>query len=189
GQVLLRALRTRNVFSASSVDQIPKQLASGLMFGTFTTVAVPDIDRTDFLLILGANPMESNGSLWTVPEFPNRLRALRARGGRCVVVDPRRTRTAEAAGEHVFIRPGTDAQFLMAIVHTLFRENLVRLGALAEHVTGVDAVKAAAEPFSPDAVAPVCGVSAETIVRLAREVAAAERAAVYARIGTCTQEF
>lgn len=189
GQALLRALRTANIYSASTVDQMPKQLASGFMFGTFLSVAVPDIDRTDYLMILGANPFESNGSLWTVPDFPGRLRALRQRGGRCVVVDPRRTRTASAADEHVFIRPGTDAQLLMAIVHILFAEGLVRPGRLADHITGLQEVETAASEFPPDAVASICGVPADTIRRLARELAAAERAAVYGRIGTCTQEF
>ena len=189
GQALLRTLRTKNIFTASTVDQIPKQLASGLMFGTFTSVAVPDIDRCDYLLMLGANPLDSNGSLWTVPDFPGRLRAMQQRGGRCVVVDPRRTRTAEAADQHLFIRPGTDAYVLMALVHVLFAENLVRLGTLAEHTLGVAEVEAAAWPFSPEAVAPLCGVAADVIRGLARELAAAPRAAVYGRIGTCTQEF
>jgi anaerobic selenocysteine-containing dehydrogenase len=187
--VLLRTLRTKNIYSASTVDQMPKQLAAGLMFGGFLTIAVPDIDRCDYLLMLGANPMDSNGSLWTIPDFPARLRELRARGGRCVVVDPRRTRTAEAAGEHVFIRPGTDAFLLLAIVHTLFDEGLVELGRLAEHTTGVDDVRRIALPFSAAAVAPLCGIEASTIRELARDLAAAGRAAVYGRIGTCTQEF
>ncbi len=189
GQVLMRALRTTNVFTASTVDQIPKQLASGLMFGTFTSVAVPDIDRCDFLLILGANPFDSNGSLWTVPDFPGRLRALQARGGRCVVIDPRRSRTAEAADRHLFIRPGTDAHLLMAIVHTLFADGLVKLGHLAEHTNGVSEVSAAAAAFTPEAVAPACGIPAAAIRQLAHDLATANRAAVYGRIGTCTQEF
>lgn len=189
GQVLLRALRTKNIYSASTVDQIPKQLASGLMFGTFTTVAVPDIDHTDLLLMLGANPFDSNGSLWTVPDFPGRLRALQKRGGQCVVVDPRRTRTADAADQHICIRPGTDAHFLMAIVHTLFAEGLVNPGKLADHVDGIAAVKEVAADFAPEKVAPVCHVSAAVLRDLARRLAAAERAVVYGRIGTCTQEF
>ena len=189
GQALLRTLRTKNVFSASTVDQIPKQLAAGLMFGTFLSVAVPDIERCDFLLVLGANPLDSNGSLWTVPDFPGRLRALQHRGGRCLVVDPRRSRTAAAADQHVFIVPGTDAYLLMGIVHTLFDESLVNLDRLAPHANGVAAVEAAAKPFSPAAVAPVCGVPADTIRQLARDLARAPRAAVYGRIGTCTQTF
>lgn len=189
GQVLLRALRTRNIFSASTVDQIPKQLAAGLMFGSFLSIAVPDIDRTDYLLVLGANPFESNGSLWTVPDFPARLRALRERGGRCVVVDPRRTRTAMAADEHVFLRPASDVHFLAAIIHVLQEEGLIDLGHVAPYCSGFDALDGLFDEFAPEAVSAACGVPAASIRRIARELAGAERAAVYARIGTCTQAF
>ena len=189
GQVLLRALKTRNVFSASTVDQMPKQVAAGLMFGTLLSIPVPDLDRTDYLLMLGANPLESNGSLMTAPDVPGRLRAIRARGGQVVVIDPRRTRTATAASAHHFIRPGTDAYFLFAIVHTLFAEQLLRLGRLSAHTAGVEQVEQMAQPFSPEAVAARCGIPAAVTRRIARELGSAERAAVYARIGTCTQEF
>ena len=190
GRVLLKALSTRNVYSASSVDQMPKQLAAALMFGTGTTVPVPDVDRTGHLLMLGANPLASNGSLMTAPDMRGRLRALRARGGKLVVIDPRRTRTAEAADEHHFIRPGTDALLLFALVHVLCEENLADPGEkLAALTEGLDEVREAAEPFTPEAVAPQCGIAATEIRRLARELAAAPTAAVYGRIGTCTQEF
>jgi anaerobic selenocysteine-containing dehydrogenase len=189
GQVLLRALRTRNFFSASTVDQMPKHVSAGLMFGTLLSIPVPDVDHTDYLLILGANPLVSNGSLMTAPDLPRRLRAIRQRGGKIVVIDPRRTRTAVEANEHHFIRPGMDAYLLFAIVHTLFAERLVRLGRLEPHVAGVEQVRTLAEAFPPEAVAARCGVGADVIRRLAREVAGAARAAVYARIGTCTQEF
>src|SRR6266487_6147989 len=187
---LLRALGTRNVFSASTVDQRPKEISSALMFGTMVTHAVPDLDRTSYLLLLGANPFESNGSLATAPDWPGRLRGIRGRGGRVVVVDPKRTRTAEHASEHVPIRPGTDAQFLMATVHTLFAEGLVDLGdGVRDLVAGVDVVEGLARDFAPEAVAPLCGIDAATIRRLARALAAAPGAAVYGRTGTCTQEF
>jgi anaerobic selenocysteine-containing dehydrogenase len=189
GQVFLRALGSPNVFSASTVDQMPKQVASGLVFGTALSIPVPDLDRTDYLLMLGANPAVSNGSLMTAPDVPGRLRAIRERGGRVVVVDPRRTRTAELASEHLYIRPGTDACLLFAMVHTLFAEDLVRLGALAEHTASVERVRELAADFAPEVVAGRCGVDAGTIRRLARDLARAERAAVYARIGTTTQEF
>jgi anaerobic selenocysteine-containing dehydrogenase len=190
GKVLLRALSSRNVYSASSVDQIPKQLASALMFGTGTTVPVPDVDRTDHLMILGANPLASNGSLMTAPDMRGRLRALRARGGKLVVIDPRRTRTAEAADEHHFIRPGTDALLLFAIVNVLFADGVADPGErLASLCAGADQVKQLAEPFTPEAVAGTCGIDSAEIRRLARELAAAPTAAVYGRIGTCTQEF
>ncbi|RDI61721.1 molybdopterin-dependent oxidoreductase [Nocardia pseudobrasiliensis] len=184
--VLIRALSTRNLYSASTADQMPKQVASGLMFGDPLTVAVPDLNRTDYLLMLGANPLESNGSLCTAPDFPGRLKALRKRGGRFVVVDPRRTRTAKLADEHLFIRPGSDAYLLFGIVHTLFAEGLT---AVAVEASGIEEVRAAAAAFPPEAVAERTGIAAETVVRLARELAAAPTAAVYARIGTCTAEF
>ncbi|HWZ44695.1 MAG TPA: molybdopterin-dependent oxidoreductase [Candidatus Saccharimonadales bacterium] len=184
-----RALRTRNIFSASTLDQIPKHLSSGLMFGEWMTIAVPDIERTDFLLILGANPMVSNGSLWTVPNFRDKAKALRARGGKLVVVDPRRTDTAKAADEHIFIRPGADVFFLLGMTHTLFEEKLVKLGRLAEHVTGVESVEAAVAGFSAEKMSARCGIPAATIRGLARRLAATPRALVYGRIGTCTQEY
>jgi anaerobic selenocysteine-containing dehydrogenase len=186
---LARALGTRNVFSASTLDQMPKQLASGLMFGHWLSVALPDISRTDHLLVLGANPLVSNGSMWTVPDFRGKAKALQARGGKLVVIDPRRTETAAIADAHHFIRPNADVFLLAAMVHTLFAEGLVTLGTVAEWVTGVDAVREAVAPFTPEGVAPRCGIAADTIRSLTRELAAAPRAAVYARIGTCTQEY
>jgi anaerobic selenocysteine-containing dehydrogenase len=186
GPVWLRALGSRNVYSASTVDQMPKQVSAGLMFGTLLSVPVPDLDRTDHLLVLGANPLVSNGSLMTSPDSRGRLRGIRERGGKIVVVDPRRSRTAENADEHHFIRPGADAHLLAAIVCTLFEEGLTSPG---EHLNGLAEVERIVRDFTPEAVAPVCGIAAGEIRRMARELAAAERAAVYARIGTCTQEF
>ncbi len=190
GPVLLRALGTRSRFSASTVDQFPKQMASALMFGTGTTVPVPDVDRTDHLLILGANPLASNGSLMTAPDMRGRLKKLTARGGKLVVIDPRRSRTAQAADEHHFIRPGTDAQLLFALVHVLFDEGLISpQPEIAQITAGIETVELLAEPFTPEAAATATGIDAEEIRRMARELAAAPRAAVYGRIGTCTQEF
>ena len=186
---LIRALGSRNVFSASTLDQMPKQLSSGLMFGHWLSIAVPDIERCDHLLMLGANPLASNGSLWTVPDFRGKARAMQARGGRLVVVDPRRTETAAMADEHLFIRPGGDVFFLLGMVQVLFDERLVRLGRLSEHVAGVDALQQAVAPFTPQAVATRCGVPAQTIRAQARALAGARRAAVYGRVGTCTQEY
>jgi anaerobic selenocysteine-containing dehydrogenase len=188
-RVLLQSVRTSNVYTASTVDQMPKQVSAGLMFGTALSVPVPDVDRTDYLLMLGANPYASNGSLMTAPDMPGRLQALRARGGKLVVVDPRRTKTADEADEHVFIRPGTDALFLFAIVHTLFADDLVDLGAVAPYVAGLETIAALAQEFSPEAVAPACGIDSATTRRIAHELATAPAAAVYGRIGTCTQEF
>ena len=188
-RVLLQAARTQNVYSASTVDQMPKQVSAGLMFGAALSIPVPDVDRTDYLLMLGANPFASNGSLMTAPDIPGRLRALRARGGRLVVIDPRRSKTAEEADEHCFIRPATDAHFLAALVQVLFADDLIDLGSVAAWVAGVDEVRAAIQPFTPEIVAPICGIDAATIRRIAHELANAKSAAVYGRIGTCTQEY
>ena len=187
--VLLRALGSRNVYSASTVDQMPKQVSVGLMFGTMLSVPIPDVDRTDHLLVLGANPLVSNGSLLTAPDMRGRLRALRERGGKLVVVDPVHTRTAQIADEHHFVRPGADALLLFAMVNVLATEGRVDLGRLADHTAGVDVVTALAADFTPEAVASACGIPADTIRRMARELADAERAAVYGRVGSCTQEF
>ncbi|MFF5083563.1 molybdopterin-dependent oxidoreductase [Actinoplanes sp. NPDC000266] len=183
---LVKALGSKNTFSASTVDQMPKHVSCGYLYGNPLAIPVPDIDRTDLLLILGANPWESNGSLATAADFPGRLRAIQQRGGRFIVVDPRRTRTAENADEHLFVRPGTDAFLLFGIVHTLFAEELTDVGP---HISGVEGVRLLARDFPPEAVAAACGVPADRIVRLARELAAAPSAAVYGRIGTCTVEF
>ncbi len=186
---LARALGTRNMFSASSVDQVPKMLSVGLMFGTWLSVPVPDIERSDFLLIIGANPMVSNGSLWTVPDFRGKAKALRQRGGKIVVIDPRRTETAAVADAHHFIRPGADVFFLLGMVHALFDEQLVRMGRLEPHVAGLEQLRAAVAPYAPERVAARCAVEAGVIRELARALAGAGRGAVYGRIGTCTQQF
>ena len=189
GPAFAKALGSKNIYSASTVDQMPKQVSAGLMFGAGLSVPVPDVDRTDHLLILGANPLVSNGSLLTAPDMRGRIRAIRERGGKVVVVDPRRSRTAREASEHHFIRPGTDAHLLFAIAGVLVDEGLADPGAAAEHASGAERIAELAEPFTPEAVAPLCGIEADQIRRLARELAGAERAAVYARIGTTTQRF
>jgi anaerobic selenocysteine-containing dehydrogenase len=189
--LIIRGLGTRQVFSASTLDQMPKHVALGLMFGSPVAFTVPDLDRTDYLVIIGANPLVSNGSLATAADFPGKLRALRKRGGRLTVIDPARTRTAETADRHIAPRPGTDGALLFAVVHVLFEECLVaaELGGIAEHVNGLDDVRGLAAGFSPEAVSDHCGVPADDIRTLARELASAPTAAVYGRIGTSTVEF
>ncbi len=159
------------------------------MFGGILSVPIPDVDRTDHLWILGANPLESNGSLMTAPDMKGRLRKIRERGGKIVVFDPRRTRTADVADEHHFIRPGRDAFFLLGVIHTLLTEERAAPGRLAEHCNGLDELGPLVRDFAPEAVAQACGIQADEIRRLARELASAKTGAVYARIGTCTQEF
>ncbi|MET7285675.1 molybdopterin oxidoreductase family protein [Streptomyces sp. NPDC005573] len=184
--LLVGALGTRSLFTASTVDQMPKHVSSGLLFGDANAIPVPDLDHTGHLLLIGANPLESNGSLCTAPDFPGKLKALRARGGTLTVVDPRRTRTARLADRHIAIRPGTDALLLAAIATVLFEEKLADLGDLAPHVEGLGELQDALADFTPEAVAEACDVDADLIRTLARELAAAPTAAVYARIGSCT---
>jgi len=184
---LLRALRTRNKYSATSVDQLPHMLAAHLMFGHQLLVPVPDIDRTGYLLALGANPLASNGSMMTAPDVRGRLRVIQQRGGRVVVVDPRRTETARIADEHLFIRPGTDALFLFAVLHELLqRPRLERLAAFTE---GLETVRELAREFTPERAAGPTGIAAESIRRIAREFAEAPTAVCYGRVGTSTQAF
>jgi anaerobic selenocysteine-containing dehydrogenase len=189
GLPLIRALRTHNRYSATSVDQLPHHLAATTMFGHMLILPVPDIDRTRFFLALGANPLASNGSMMTAPGMPLRLKALKARGGRLVVVDPRRTETAEVADTHLFIRPGTDALLLAAMVRTILEEKLERPGRLADLLEGLEQVRAAVAPFAPERVAPPTGISAERIRALARDFAAAESAVAYGRVGLSTQAY
>ncbi|OUD00755.1 molybdopterin oxidoreductase family protein [Streptomyces swartbergensis] len=181
--VLLAGLGTRSIFTASTVDQMPKHVSSGLLYGDANAIPVPDLDHTDHLLLIGANPLESNGSLCTAPDFPGKLKALKARGGTLVVIDPRRTRTAKLADRHIAVRPGTDALLLAAMAQVLFAEGLTEP---TPHVQGVEEVADALREFTPEAVAAACDVEADVIRTLARELAAAPTAAVYGRIGSCT---
>ncbi|MFF4253318.1 molybdopterin oxidoreductase family protein [Streptomyces sp. NPDC001663] len=187
--VLLAGLGTRSIFTASTVDQMPKHVSSGLLYGDANAIPVPDLDHTDHLLLIGANPLESNGSLCTAADFPGKLKALKARGGHLTVIDPRRTRTAKLADRHLAIRPGTDALLLAAMAYTLFEEDLVETGELTPHLQGLDELRAAVRDFTPEAVAGACDVDAGTIRTLARELAAAPTAAVYGRIGSCTVPY
>ena len=183
----LGLLKTRNRFSATSVDQLPHHLVSDWMYGHGLLLPIPDIDHTDFMLILGGNPLASNGSIMTVPDVEKRLKAIRARGGRVVVVDPRRTETAAIADQHLFVRPGEDAALLLGVLNTLFEENLGRATHLP--VIGVDQVREAIKSFSAESMAPRCGIPAGRIRQLARDFAAAERAVCYGRMGVSTQAF
>jgi len=183
------AMMTPNIYSAGSVDQIPKQFVCGLMYGTWLSIPVPDIDRCDYLLMLGANPIVSNGSLWMVPNFRGRLNRMQQRGGRLIVVDPRRTETAEAADAHHFIRPGSDALFLMAILNVLFTEGWARLGAIDPYLSDFDKIAPLTRTFTPEVVAKRCAIPSDTIRSIARDLAQTKRAALYGRMGTTTQKF
>ena len=189
GIVFTRALNIRNKFSATSLDQLPQMLAAYSMLGHQLLLPIPDLDRTQLAIIIGANPAVSNGSLMTAPGVKSRLRKIRKRGGRVVVIDPRRTETAQLADEHHFIRPGTDALWLFALARTLFEEVGPRLGRLGPITKNLNRARALAQPFTPEAVAEATGVAAEVTRQLARELAETPKAILYGRLGVCTQAF
>lgn len=186
---LFKHLKTRNRFSATSVDQLPHQLVCHWLYGHQVQVPVPDIDHTQWLLVIGGNPMASNGSLWTVPGFRHRAKDLQARGGKLVVIDPRRTETAEIADEHHFIRPGTDAAFLLSMLQVIVSEGLVNTGHLGESLTDFTEAMALVAPCTPEWAERACGVKATEIRRLARTLASTPQAAVYGRMGVSVQAF
>mgnify|MGYP003411828409 FL=1 len=183
----LGLLKTRSRFSATSVDQLPHHLVSMQMYGHGLLLPVPDIDATDFMLVLGGNPLASNGSMMSVPDVEKRLKAIKARGGKLVVVDPRRSETAAIADQHLFIRPGQDAALLIGILNTLFEENLGRASHLP--VSGVEEVRAALSGFSVAAMSERSGIAEAVIRQLARDFAAADKAVCYGRMGVSTQVF
>jgi anaerobic selenocysteine-containing dehydrogenase len=185
----IRSLHTRNRFSATSVDQLAHHFSSYLMFGHQLLVPVPDLDRTKFFLILGANPAVSNGSMMTAPGMNRRLQEIRQRGGKVVLIDPRYNETARLADEHLFIRPGTDVLLLLALLHVIFDEQLTRPGDLAAFTNNVEIVSNLVAEFAPERVASTTGIGASRIRKLAREFAAAQAAVCYGRIGVSTQEF
>jgi len=186
---LFRHLRTNNRFSATSVDQLPHHLASLWLFGHKSLFPIPDIDRSDYFLMLGANPLASNGSIWTVPDVKKRIKAFKARGGKLVVIDPRHTETAQLASEHHFIKPGTDALFLLALLNTLFAQGLVNPRHLTEFTTGLDEVAQAIVEFTPEYAAAHTGIDAECIRGIAKELAGAGAGICYGRMGVSTQAY
>jgi anaerobic selenocysteine-containing dehydrogenase len=188
GPPFLRALRSKNRFSATSCDQLPLMMASYFMFGHQLLFPVPDVDRTDFMMILGANPLASNGSIMAGPGIKKRLEGIRTRGGRVVVVDPRRSETARIADEHLFIRPSTDALFLLGLLHEVCARG-IDLGRLSGSVKNLERIEAIAKDYPPAQTQAVTGVPAETVKRLARELLDAPKAVLYGRMGTSTQEF
>jgi anaerobic selenocysteine-containing dehydrogenase len=185
----LRSLKTRNRFSATSVDQLAHHLAGYLMFGHQLLIPIPDVDRTKLFLILGANPRVSNGSLMTAPGMGRRLQEIRKRGGKVILIDPRFNETARLVDQHLFIRPGTDVLLLLALLHVVFEERLTKLGPLTSFTKGVEMITTLVSDFAPERIASITGIDADQIRTFAREFAAAESAVCYGRIGVSTQEF
>jgi len=189
GPVFFRTLKTKNRYSATSVDQLPEQLVSLLMFGHSLLIPLPDLDRTGFHIIFGANPVVSNGSLMTAPGVTKRLKAIRERGGSLVVIDPRKTETAAIADQHLFIKPASDVLMLLAMLHVVFDENLQTLGTVTAFTKGLESIEALVKDYPPERVAAITGVAADTLKTLVRDFCHAESASCYGRIGVSTQRF
>jgi len=189
GPVFFRTLRTKNRFSATSVDQLPEQLASLLMFGHSLLIPLPDLDRTGFHIIFGANPVVSNGSLMTAPGVTRRLKAIRERGGQFVVIDPRRTETAAIADRHLFIKPGSDVFMLLAMLHVVFVEKLQSLGTVGEFTRGMEQIEELVRNYAPEKVAAITGVNPEDLKTLVKDFCAADSASCYGRVGVSTQKY
>jgi len=187
--IFYRALGSKSRYSSASADQLPHHVAAKYMLGHGMLIPVPDIDRTDFMLVIGGNPLVSNGSMMTAPDVARRIKAIQQRGGKVIVVDPRRTETAAKATEHLFIRPERDALLLLGMLYTFFHEDLVTLRHLEPFIDGIDELRQAVEPFAPHAVASATGISAERIIALARDMAAAPSAVCYSRMGASTQSY
>ncbi|ABZ95169.1 Anaerobic dehydrogenase [Leptospira biflexa serovar Patoc strain 'Patoc 1 (Ames)'] len=188
GQRFVSRIKSKNNFSATSVDQLPHQLLSYLMFGHQLLVPIPDIDRTQYFLILGGNPFASNGSLMTVPDVKKRLKAIQDRGGKYVVIDPRKTETAEHADEHLFIKPGTDVFLLLSLLNIIFENKLNKPNSLLKE-NDIQSIQILVKEFSPEDVSKITGISKESIERIAFEFANASSAVCYGRVGVSTQEF
>ena len=187
---LLRTLATKNRFSATSADQLPHHFVSSLMFGHPLLLPVPDIDRTDFMLIIGGNPLASNGSMMTVPDVANRLKAIQKRGGKFVVIDPRKTETAKIADQHIFIKPATDVYLLLSILNEILQGNHTRISTdLPIHSEAVLGIKSAIHTYTPEAVSSITGISSETIKNLVNDLILAKSAVVYGRMGVSVQAF
>jgi anaerobic selenocysteine-containing dehydrogenase len=185
---LMKAMGTRQVYSSSTMDAMPQQVAAALMFGHPLAMPLADLDRTDFLLVIGGNPAVSHGSLGHASDYARRIRSVRERGGRVVVVDPIRTRTAEAAGEHVPVRPGTDAHLVASLLQVVTSEGLVALRHLDGQVNGLDELTAAVALYPPERTAARTGVDAQVVRQLARDFAAASPAVAFGRLGTTLSE-
>jgi anaerobic selenocysteine-containing dehydrogenase len=184
-----KALGSNNRYSSASADQLPHHVAANSMFGSGMAISVPDINRTDFILMIGANPMVSNGSMMTAAGMPKRIKALQKRGGKMVVVDPRRTETAKIAEQHLFIKPEQDGLLLLAMIHTVINESLVELRHLENLIVGYQTIVDVTAEFTPESVADSVGISASEIRQLTHDFASAKSAVCYSRMGASTQSF
>ena len=189
GAPFMQSIGSNQKYTATSVDQLPHHFASLMMFGHYLLFPIPDIDRTDFMLIMGGNPAVSNGSIMTAPDFSNRLKTIKKRGGQVVVIDPRFTETSKISNKHLHIKPGTDAFLLLALIHVIFDENLANAGHLKNHINGWETIQEIATQYPPEKITKITGIDTEDIQQLARQFANAKTAVCYGRLGLSTQEF
>ena len=189
GAPFMQSIGSNQKYTATSVDQLPHHFASLMMFGHYLLFPIPDIDRTDFMLIMGGNPAVSNGSIMTAPDFSNRLKAIKKRGGQVVVIDPRFTETSKIANKHFHIKPGTDAFLLLALIHVIFDENLANAGHLKNHINGWETIQEIAIQYPPEKITKITGIDTEDVQQLARQFATTKTAVCYGRLGLSTQEF
>ncbi|MCK5425575.1 MAG: molybdopterin oxidoreductase family protein [Emcibacter sp.] len=189
GPQFLRLLKSKNRFSATSVDQLPHQFISSVMYGHQFLIPIPDIDHTDHMIIMGANPAVSNGSIMTVPNVKHRLKEITNRGGKIIVIDPRHTETAKIASEHHFIKPGRDVAFLLAFLNHLFDKDLISPAHLIEKLDGFDSVHALIKNFPQDNIEDITGISLEVIHKMAEDFAAEDKAVFYGRMGVSTNAY
>ncbi|MFT5313362.1 MAG: anaerobic selenocysteine-containing dehydrogenase [Paraglaciecola sp.] len=189
GPHFYRALKTKNRYSATSVDQLPHHIVSRKLFGHQSQIPIPDIDHTQYFMIIGGNPMASNGSIMTVPHIKRRLKAIQNRGGKVVVIDPKKSETADISCEHHFIKPGTDALLLLAMLNTLFVRQLTNPGRLEAFAPELEQVASFVNDYPPERVAPIVGIDAEEIVAMVEAFCQAESAVCYGRMGASVQAF
>ncbi|RLD28563.1 MAG: molybdopterin oxidoreductase family protein [Bacteroidetes bacterium] len=189
GAPFLQSIGSNQKYTATSVDQLPHHFASLMMFGHYLMIPIPDVDRTDFMIIMGGNPAVSNGSIMTAPNFSNHLKAIKKKGGQVVVIDPRFTETSKIANKHHYIKPGTDAFLLLALIHVIFEKDLAMRGHLQNHLNGWNAIKELVKEYPPEKISKITGIDARDIIELAEQFAKAKTAVCYGRLGLSTQEF
>ena len=191
---LLTSIKTRSRFSATSIDQLPHHIVCMHLFGHMLRIPVPDVNRTQYMLIIGGNPLASNGSIMTAPNMRQKLKDIKARDGKVVVIDPRRTETADIASEHHFIRPATDVLLLLAMLNEIYLQGYAdkarvknnRAAALAPEIARLADF---AKDYSAESVAEITGIAAKEIKRLVKEFCEAESSVCYGRMGVSVQEF
>ncbi len=189
GKPFIKSLQTKQKYTATSVDQLPHHIASLLVFGHQMMIPIPDIDRTDYLLILGANPAVSNGSMLTAPNFSTKIKAIQKRGGKVINIDPRFTETSKISSEHHYIKPGKDALFLLTILHVIFKENLFKKGHLNDYLKNWNSIQDLVKDFDPNKIEQHIGISTNEITKIARDFTTAKTAVCYGRLGVSVQEF